>query len=42
MVSLSGTPRRIDDFAKLLRSYGIVELQRSGKVALEALEQLDE
>lgn len=39
MVSLSGTPRRVSDFAGLLRSYGIVELQRSGKVALGALEQ---
>jgi len=42
MVSLSGTPRRVDDFAKLLSGYGIIELQRSGKVALVALEQLDE
>ncbi len=41
MVSLSGTPRRVGDFARLLRSYGIIELQRSGKVALDALEQLD-
>ncbi len=34
MVSLSGSPSRIDDFESLLRPYGIVELQRSGKVAL--------
>ena len=34
MVSLSGSPSRVDDFEGLLRPYGIVELQRSGKVAL--------
>jgi acetolactate synthase-1/3 small subunit len=34
MVSLSGSPSRVDDFEDLLRPYGIVELQRSGKVAL--------
>ena len=39
MVSLSGTPRRIGDFARLLQGYGIVEIQRSGKVALHALAQ---
>ena len=39
MVSLSGSPSRISDFARLLRSYGIIELQRSGKVALAALDQ---
>lgn len=37
MVSLSGTPRRIDDFAQLLKDYGILEIQRTGKVALNTL-----
>jgi acetolactate synthase-1/3 small subunit len=37
MVSLSGSPSRVDDFEDLLRPYGIVEIQRSGKVALPSL-----
>ena len=37
MVSLSGGPNRVDDFESLLRPYGIVELQRTGKVALPRL-----
>jgi acetolactate synthase I/III small subunit len=37
MVSLAGSPSRIDDFEDLLRPYGIVEIQRSGKVALPRL-----
>jgi acetolactate synthase-1/3 small subunit len=37
MVSLAGSPKRVDDFEELLRPYGIVEIQRSGKVALPTL-----
>ena len=36
-VSLDGAPAKIDDFEELLRSYGIVELQRTGRVALPKL-----
>jgi acetolactate synthase I/III small subunit len=37
-VSLDGSPGKIDDFEELLRSYGIVELQRTGRVALPKLD----
>jgi acetolactate synthase-1/3 small subunit len=37
MVSLSGSPSRLDDFEALLRPFGIVEFQRTGKVALASL-----
>ena len=33
-VSLEGHPDKIDDFEELLGGYGIVELQRTGRVAL--------
>ena len=33
-VSLAGRPSKLDDFAELLRPFGILELQRSGRVAL--------
>lgn len=33
-VSLAGRPSKLDDFADLLRPFGILELQRSGRVAL--------
>jgi acetolactate synthase I/III small subunit len=38
-VSLDGTPDKLDDFEELLRTYGIVELQRTGRVALPKLER---
>jgi len=38
-VSLDGDPDKLDDFEELLRSYGIVELQRTGRVALPKLER---
>ena len=38
-VMLAGTPSKIDDFEELLRPYGIVELQRTGRVALPRLER---
>jgi len=38
-VSLDGTPVKVDDFEELLRPYGIVELQRTGRVALPKLER---
>lgn len=38
-VSLSDRPDRIDDFEALLRPYGIVELQRTGRVALPRLDR---
>jgi acetolactate synthase-1/3 small subunit len=39
MISLDGHPAKIDDFEELLRPYGIVELQRTGRVALPKLER---
>jgi len=33
-LSLDGHPDRLDDFEELLRPHGIVELQRTGRVAL--------
>ena len=38
MVSLDDTPDRLDDLEELLRPYGIIELQRTGRVALPKLE----
>ncbi|MGQ0617271.1 MAG: acetolactate synthase small subunit [Acidimicrobiia bacterium] len=38
-VSLEGHPSKVDDFEELLRPYGIVELQRTGRVALPKLER---
>ena len=37
---LEGHPDKLDDFEELLTGYGIVELQRSGRVALPTLERL--
>ena len=38
-VMLAGTPEKLDEFEDLLRAYGIVELQRTGRVALPKLER---
>ena len=34
VVSLSGRPSKLDDFTELLRPFGILEIQRTGRVAL--------
>ena len=39
-LSLEGHPDKLDDFEELLNGYGIVELQRSGRVALPKLDRL--
>ncbi len=36
-VALEGHPGKVDDFEELVRPYGIVELQRTGRVALPKL-----
>jgi acetolactate synthase-1/3 small subunit len=38
-VMLAGHPTQLDDFEDLMRAYGIVELQRTGRVALPRLER---
>ena len=38
-VELAGPPSKLDDFEDLMRSYGIVELQRTGRVAMAKLER---
>jgi acetolactate synthase I/III small subunit len=38
-VALEGHPDKLDDFEDLLRASGIVELQRTGRVALPKLER---
>ncbi len=38
-VSLDGHPDKLDDFEDLLAAYGIVELQRTGRVALPKLDR---
>ena len=38
-VMLAGEPAQLDGFEELIRPYGIIELQRSGRVALPKLER---
>lgn len=38
-VMLAGPPHKLDDFEDLLRGYGIVELQRTGRVALPKVDR---
>ena len=38
-VSLEGHPSKLDDFEELLRAYGIVEIARTGRVALPKLDR---
>ncbi|MDA8341096.1 MAG: acetolactate synthase small subunit [Actinomycetota bacterium] len=38
-VMLAGAPETVDDFEELIRGYGIVELQRTGRVALPRLDR---
>ena len=38
-LSLEGHPDKLDDFEELLAGYGIVELQRTGRVALPRLDR---
>ena len=40
-VMLAGAPSKIDDFEDLIRGYGIVEMQRTGRVALPMLDRPD-
>lgn len=38
-LSLEGTPSKIDDFEDLVRPYDIVEMQRTGRIALSKLDR---
>ena len=38
-LSLDGHPSKLDDFEELLRPYGIVRIQRTGRVALPKLDR---
>jgi acetolactate synthase I/III small subunit len=38
-VVLAGPPQKLDDFEDLMRGYGILQIQRSGRVALPKLER---
>lgn len=38
-VMLAGPPAKLDDYEELIRPYGIIELQRTGRVALPKLER---
>ncbi len=38
-ITLAGKPRNLDDFEELMRAFGIVELQRTGRVALPQLDR---
>ena len=39
ILSLDGSPEKLDDFSDLLRQYGIIESQRTGRVALPKLDR---
>lgn len=39
IVSIDGSPEKLDDFSELLRPYGIIESQRTGRVALPKLDR---
>ena len=38
-IMIAGAPATLDDFEDLMRTYGIVELQRTGRVALAKLDK---
>ncbi len=40
-VMLAGAPSKLDDFEELIRGYGIVDMQRTGRVALPMLDRAD-
>ena len=42
IVMLAGRPEKLDDFERLLESYDVIELQRTGRVALPKLEDRHE
>jgi len=41
MVSIAGSTRRLDDFEALIGRYGIIEIQRTGKIALSELAKVE-
>ena len=41
-MALEGAPTKLDDFEDLIRTYGIVEMQRTGRVALPKLDRSGE
>ena len=41
MVSLAGSQRRLDDFEALVGRFGILEIQRTGKIALSELAKVE-
>jgi len=41
-VSLDGSPAKVDDFERLLREFGIVALQRTGRVVLPRLDEIND
>jgi acetolactate synthase-1/3 small subunit len=38
-ISLDGSPEKLNDFSELLKQYGIIESQRTGRVALPKLDR---
>jgi acetolactate synthase I/III small subunit len=38
-IAVAGKPRNLDDFEELMRGFGIIELQRTGRVALPQLDR---